>query len=312
MRSMHTLIIPILMCLASLSWPAIVSGAMPTEEDPPEIRNAHQEMRSALDKLRAYHLDHPGATVRFNADNETNHLLLPLDRARIGVVVSEADEDDGAGARIEAVTPGGPAEEAGLEVGDVITHVDGEPLAGKHEWPDSAVSRLVRQVGQHEDGDEIRIDFLRGDAPDEVTVVVKRPDEEAFLKDHDLSFFRRTPELDLEGAHLPLMLPFGWLNMELVSLNPELGEYFGTDQGVLVVRGPDTDDLDIRSGDVILEIDSRPVKSPSHAIRIMRSYEPDEIMSIRIMRHKAERTLEISTPDRTTLGQHHLEQIYLD
>src|SRR5213593_2075606 len=53
-------------------------------------------------------------------------------RGRIGVVVkSEADsETDKIGAKIEGVTPGGPAAKAGLKVGDIITKFNGTALAG--------------------------------------------------------------------------------------------------------------------------------------------------------------------------------------
>src|SRR5689334_14913323 len=53
-------------------------------------------------------------------------------RARIGVVVAtDADtEKDKIGARIEAVTPGGPADDAGLQAGDIITKFNGTALGG--------------------------------------------------------------------------------------------------------------------------------------------------------------------------------------
>src|SRR5713101_1163024 len=44
-------------------------------------------------------------------------------RGRIGVVVrtDASPETDKLGAKLEAVTPGGPAEKAGLKAGDIIT-----------------------------------------------------------------------------------------------------------------------------------------------------------------------------------------------
>src|SRR5947207_10253356 len=53
-------------------------------------------------------------------------------RGRIGVIVdTKADAaGDKVGARIEGVTPGGPAEKAGLKVGDVITRFNGTTLGG--------------------------------------------------------------------------------------------------------------------------------------------------------------------------------------
>src|SRR5689334_2555998 len=47
-------------------------------------------------------------------------------RGRIGVIVrTDANtESDKVGAKIEAVTPGGPADKAGLKVGDITTNLD--------------------------------------------------------------------------------------------------------------------------------------------------------------------------------------------
>jgi len=40
------------------------------------------------------------------------------------------------------------------------------------------------------------------------------------------------------------------------------------------------------------------VKSPTHAMRILRSYEPAERLSIEIMRHGRRETVEGSAPER--------------
>src|SRR5436309_10497764 len=59
-------------------------------------------------------------------------------RGRIGVIVdTKADAaGDKVGARIDGITPGGPAEKAGLKVGDVITRFNGTALAGARSEDD--------------------------------------------------------------------------------------------------------------------------------------------------------------------------------
>mgnify|MGYP001814319113 FL=1 len=90
--------------------------------------------------------------------------------------------------------------------------------------------------------------------------------------------------------------------MELVEINPELGSYFGSDSGVLVVRGPEDDEtVGLASGDVILRIGDREVKNPEHAMRILRSYEPEEELSIDIIRHGRSETLTGTVPE-TSFG----------
>ena len=44
---------------------------------------------------------------------------------------------------------------------------------------------------------------------------------------------------------------------ELVPMTPKLGQYFGTDKGLLVVRAPDDSRLKLEEGDVIVDIDGR-------------------------------------------------------
>ena len=85
--------------------------------------------------------------------------------------------------------------------------------------------------------------------------------------------------------------------MELVDLNEGLGKYFGTDKGVLVVKAPKAEALQLQDGDVIQSIDGREPTSTRHAIRILSSYQPGEKLQIVIMREKRSRTLDIEMPD---------------
>ena len=59
------------------------------------------------------------------------------------------------GAFIALVDPGSGADQVGLEAGDVVVAIDGEPVADAED-----LSRLIRQ---HDVGDEITIDYRRGD-----------------------------------------------------------------------------------------------------------------------------------------------------
>ena len=61
---------------------------------------------------------------------------------------------------------------------------------------------------------------------------------------------------------------------ELVPLTPKLGQYFGTEKGLLVVRAPDDSRLKLEDGDVIVDIDGRTPSSPSHALRILARIRP--------------------------------------
>jgi len=104
-------------------------------------------------------------------------------------------------------------------------------------------------------------------------------------------------------------LSFGtpWGDLELVNLNPDLGEYFGTKEGVLVVKAPGDSSLPVRSGDVILSIAGRKPTSPSHAMRILHSYEAGETVSLDIVRKQKRMTVtwKVPTREERTLMRHH-------
>jgi hypothetical protein len=84
--------------------------------------------------------------------------------------------------------------------------------------------------------------------------------------------------------------------MELATLSPALGQYFGTEKGVLVVRAPDGEAFHLRDGDVILAIDGREPKNGSHATRILRSYQPGEKIALKLMRQKKPLTVDVTMP----------------
>jgi putative serine protease PepD len=74
-------------------------------------------------------------------------------RPYLGVETSDpTDPNAPPGAEVTTVTPGGPAEGAGVDPGDVITELDGQPVRGSDD-----VSRIVnsKQPGDHLD---IRVD----------------------------------------------------------------------------------------------------------------------------------------------------------
>lgn len=83
-------------------------------------------------------------------------------------------------------------------------------------------------------------------------------------------------------------------DLELAPMNPGLGQYFGINAGVLVVRAPEGTTLNLQSGDVVTRIDGRRVSTPSQLFRVLRSYESGEQFRIEIMRMKRRETVTAS------------------
>src|SRR5881396_2494923 len=217
-------------------------------------------------------------------------------RGRIGVVVNPRpdSEADKLGAKLEGVTPGGPAAKAGLKVGDIITKFNGTALAGlKAEDEDESGpgTNLVQLARKLEPGDTVSIEYRRGSDAKKATLVAE-----------DLGWapnIRVMPGMpgmpDMQHFEFSFGMPWG--DLELVGLNPDLGEYFGTKEGILVVRAPADSSLPLRAGDVILSVGGRKPASPSHAMRILRSYEAGETVSIDIMRKQKRTTVAWKVPE---------------
>lgn len=224
-------------------------------------------------------------------------------RARIGVLVS-TDEDergDRVGARIESVTPGGPADKAGLKADDVITRFNGVSLAKNDEEDSHPGAKLVRLAQALDPGDTVRVDYRRGADNRSVTLVAEEVESQW---SGSISPFKvEEPDFKFDfDQDFPRAWSFAmghpWGDLELVTLNSDLGEYFGTQEGVLVVRAPSEGDLPLKGGDVILAIDGRKPTSPGHAMRILRSYDEGESVKIDVMRKQRRTTVTWTVPDR--------------
>jgi membrane-associated protease RseP (regulator of RpoE activity) len=87
-------------------------------------------------------------------------------------------------------------------------------------------------------------------------------------------------------------MPMAWImgsplaNLELAPMNPDLGKYFGTEDGVLVINLPENSTLGLKPGDVVLAVDGRQVREPGSLFRALMSYEPGESLKFQVMREK--------------------------
>ena len=92
--------------------------------------------------------------------------------------------------------------------------------------------------------------------------------------------------------------------MELASLTPKLGTYFGAGEGVLVVKAPENDVFKLEDGDVIQSIDGRKPDDGAHAMRILRSYQSGEKLTLNVLRQRKSTTLAVTMPDRPEMRRH--------
>jgi len=214
--------------------------------------------------------------------------VMPFEpgHAIIGVQLEPAA--GAAGARVREVSPGGPAAEAGIHVGDVIVAVNGTEL--KDEQPARQVVRIMRDVKPDA---KVSVRVSRDGKTRDFTVTA-RPGPTVLASVRGLPDLPFGPFPEFQGAfmfHEPLM------DMELATLTPRLGSYFGSEQGVLVVRAPADGTLKLEDGDVILAIDGRQPTSGSHATRILSSYQPGEKLTLRIIRQHKTLQVDATLPE---------------
>jgi serine protease Do len=171
-------------------------------------------------------------------------------RAFLGVMIQPVTPDiakafklgKSEGALISDVSPGSPAERAGLKAGDVILKVDGEAVA------DSRSLQLL--IGQMKPGRTVRLSVNRDGADRDYTVTLG--EQPADKTDSGSSRDGSAADRVLDGVSVE-------------TLTPELAREFDIARnlkGVLVQRvdpGSGAAEAGLERGDVILEVNRRPV-----------------------------------------------------
>jgi serine protease Do len=141
----------------------------------------------------------------------------------------------GSGALVADVVKGGPAEKAGIKVGDIITEFDRKEIKDSSDLP-AVVARVAPgtsvQVKIQREGKQLTLPITVGE-----------------LKDNEV-------------AAAPQESDFG---LTVQPLTPDLAQSLGLDraEGIVVssvTSGGAADEAGLRSGDVITQINRRPVK----------------------------------------------------
>jgi len=247
----------------------------------------------------------------------------------LGVAIRDIDQDlakehklaSAEGALVQQVRSGSTAEKAGMKAGDVITEFDGERVR--------SVRHLQRLVADTPIGRSVRVSVLRDGTKVELSATLQRgsgeigggtfeaPDLEELGRDltdsvRDLPknfrfYFDDGGELAprFRGGREPFtwradpLLPWqplfegpatGRLGAIVQELTPQLGEFFGAKDGVLVVTvNPDTPAAraGLKAGDVVTSVDGKPVQDTVGLVRLLRGAADGAEVSLGVVRaHK--------------------------
>jgi len=242
-------------------------------------------------------------------------LQMFVRRGRLGITVDLTRDAarDSVGARVAGVTPGGPADRAGVRTDDIVVRLNGTRLvgggaaarSGGEEDQSPPGLRLIEIASRFDAGDTVRLDLRRDNRPLTVTFQAGESDVDVMVRRFGDRMSVAVPRLremlpqpDGPGQFsIRVATPFA--DLELVRVNPGLAEYFGTSEGLLVVDAPSDSSLGLRAGDVILSIGGRRPTSPAHALRILSTYDAGENVSFEIFRSKRRTTVNGRLPARS-------------
>jgi serine protease Do len=170
---------------------------------------------------------------------------------------------DGKGALVGEVFEGDPADKAGVKAKDVIIEVDGKKIEDSRD-----LSRTIAEVPV---GDEVTIKVLRQGKEHTFRVkIVKRTDEKETLA-------MKGPGEETD------------LGMTVSPLTPQLARQFNLSEteGVVVVKvekGSPADEAEVQEGDLILEIDRRPITTLQDYHELIKKFKEGETVPLLVRR----------------------------
>ncbi len=197
--------------------------------------------------------------------NVYNQLIAPehrVARGSIGIVfnaqenpaISRVYGAGSGGVTVSDVTPGSPAEQAGIKVGDTIISVDGKPVKNGDE--------LVADIASRKPGSKVSLGLVRNGKKQDATVTVA---------DRAKLFAARLGEDEEAGEEAAPKE--GKLGLTVRAVTSEIGDRLDIPAGKGVIvqdikPSSFADDVGLTRGDVILEINKQAVNSEDDFSRI--------------------------------------------
>jgi len=168
---------------------------------------------------------------------------------------------DEKGALVSQVAKGGPADKGGIETGDVIVEFDGNKVSDSNELP--------RMVAPLPVGKTVAVKVLRGGNVVDREVKIGQLEEQK-------------EEVASDTTHKPL-------GMTVQNITPEIAKGLGlkSETGVVVasvIPGTPAAKADIRSGDVIQQVNKKPVKDVEDFKQKIESTKDQETILLLIQR----------------------------
>jgi serine protease Do len=200
-------------------------------------------------------------------------------RGWIGVIIQKVTPElkdklnlpDEKGALVSDVVSRGPAGESGIKRGDVIVSFDGKPIRESRELPYIVASTSL--------GKTVPVDIIRNREKMRAEV--------------------RVGELKIEEEYQQESKAETSFGMILQEITPEIAQQYDLSEtsGLIIVNVENNSpaaEADLRSGDIILEVDRTPVKSIAAFNRKIRQYKKGNTILFLINRDGSTRFLTLT------------------
>lgn len=205
-------------------------------------------------------------------------------RGWLGVIIQEVNRDlaesfgleKPAGALIAKVLPGSPAEDAGLQEGDVILKFEGSEV--------NLSSDLPHFVGRVKPGETARVEIVRSGKKKIIGVEI------GLLPNQDE--IARAQQQPVPGSDNPL-------NLDVAELDPERKKQWQVTSGVIVKsvkQGPGAD-AGLMAGDVITMLNGEKVTSVRSFNAISASLQAGKAVPMRIVRRGSPMFIPVKIPE---------------
>lgn len=178
------------------------------------------------------------------------------------------------GAYIEELTENGPAEEAGLRIGDIVTAIDGRPITDAAD--------LQEKIRRIEPGKEVPVEVLRKGGLE--TIQAKLADRADFMQEEES--FGTTPR-SAPFQIFPWNDRSAFLGVTTGPLSRRAKDSLKVDGGARVADVSDDSPASkagLRAGDVIVLVDGEEVQTPEDLSRLIGAKKPGNSVEIGFLR----------------------------
>nr|WP_298716371.1 PDZ domain-containing protein [uncultured Steroidobacter sp.] len=271
------------------------------EESQAEIEKKLEDARLRLDAAAREVAELSMSMSEYTVPQIRRALPFGPPRAMLGINLGPRGEEQAEGVAIVSVSPGGAADRAGLKAGDVLLAIGDKQLKRTDDL--TAREVLLKELGDVKPGEKVQVRYRRDNKVATASVTPQAPDRVFAMPPVAVrGKFANAPGFAV-GAVAAMRAVGVFGSAELVPLTPKLGQYFGTEKGLLVVRAPADSRLKLEDGDVIVDIDGRTPANPAHAFRILGSYQAGEKLKLNVLRQKKKMSFDITIPDEPAAGR---------